>query len=156
MCQKVKYVCLHLSRGTLQLWSAHPEIKARRLDVEGRLIALYSLDVLNLTSSKCGYVRLGCTKPLSAWHTHRQGHVQVHAHICKTWKKKTTHTHTAVLVGCPNIHRFNLNKCKVTRHTDRHTYTHTPAKPTTKCHSSIQSDSPETQSRAPLSQDRES
>lgn len=66
----------------------------------GRLIALHSLIVLNLTSLKCVYVRFGCTKPISACYTHRQWHV-LHAYI----------KHTAVWVGSPHIHRFSMDKC---------------------------------------------
>lgn len=39
---------------------------------------------------------------------------------------------------------------------ERYTQAHTAGKPTTKCQSSIQSNSPETQTHAVLSQDRES
>lgn len=95
--------------------------------MEGRLIALYSLVVLNLTSSKCGYVRLGCTKPLSPWCTHRQGHVMhtyvkhkihtamwvvaqtytgstwINAHVNECYTQAHTQTHTQLLNQPPNV-----------------------------------------------------
>lgn len=89
------------------------------LYVEGRLIALHSQVILNLVSSKCGYVRLAWTKPLSIWCTGRAMFRHTHMYV----KNKTKETHTR-------------------------THPYRAAKTAIKCQSSAQSNSPETDRRA--------